>query len=385
MWEFIRQLKRIKYDTLNYIEIKASNLLANYEYLKKQQAGAEIFPVLKSNAYGHGLKEVSSILNSSSAKMVAVDSYPEAQIVYRYFKAKVLILSEMPLPIYKHCYFNKTEFVVYNSTTLKYLSRFGKKIKVHLFMNTGMNREGIKDIPSFIRDNKKYLNQVTVNGFCSHLASADTNSQLNLEQEERFMQGLSALQTAGFSPPWVHLGNSAAIFKTHNKNLTAFRSGLAFYGYSPFKETINDKDLLSRTSILQPALEVYSHVTSIQDIEVGESVSYNETYRSLKKEQIAVIPFGYFEGLDIRLSNKAKFLILGKLKNSWSQIAGRVCMNLTCLHLSQDSSHHLGDLVRVISSCPQDQNSINNLVTLGNLMKYEFLVKFRPNIRRVIN
>lgn len=133
MLNLIRKIIKPKYKTLNQIEINSKNILHNLEYIQSLQEQAEIFPVLKSNAYGHGLKEICHILKKTNIKMVAVDSFPEAQVVYKYFPGKVLILGEMPLKAYSYCKLKRTEFIVYNKETLKYLSRYGKKAKIHLF------------------------------------------------------------------------------------------------------------------------------------------------------------------------------------------------------------------------------------------------------------
>lgn len=377
MLNFLRRLLKPKYETLNLVEINAANLIANYNYLKSLQPTAEIFPVLKSNAYGHGLTEICQILNQTEAPMVVVDSYPEAQIVYRYFKRKVLILSEMPWRAYRYCKFKRTEFVVYNQETLKYLSRYGKKAQIHLFINSGMNREGIKNLAAFIAQNKKYLDRVEVVGLCSHLASADQDSILNREQEDNFMAALDVLRAAGYFPHWIHLGNSAAVFSLNNKLLTAFRPGLAFYGYSPFT---GEK---GSNLPLKPALQIFSHIISLQDLKFRESVSYNETYRAVRPTKIAVIPFGYFEGLDCRFSNRAKFLVQTEKGDFWAKVAGRVCMNLTCLEIGQEKVK-IGDLIQVVSSNPADPNSVVNLTNLSNTISYEFLVKLQSNIRREI-
>lgn len=376
MMHIIRQLFRPKYETLNRIEIDAAKIVANFNYLKELQKEAEIFPVLKSNAYGHGLKEVTAILNKTSAKMVVVDSYPEAQLVYRFFKGRVLILGEMPLGAYRYAKFKRTEFVVYNEATLRFLSRFGKKVKVHLFFNSGMNREGIKDINKFIADNKVYLDKVEVAGLCSHLASADSRSIMNSVQENNFLSALDALRAAGYFPRWIHLGNSASIFWSDNKLLTAFRPGLALYGYDPFVDG-------EETAIpLRPALEAFSRLVSVQDLVPNESVSYNETYRSSKPVRIATIPFGYYEGLDRRLSNRAEFLVSGH-ERFFAQVAGRICMNLTSLDVEQHNVQ-VGDEVQVISSDPGAVNSIANLAGIMETIPYEFLVKLQPNIRRLV-
>lgn len=377
MLNFLRQLLKPKYTTLNQMEIKASHIVANFNYLKSRQPAAEIFPVLKANAYGHGLKEVARILNQTTATMVVVDSFPEAQIVYRYFRRKVLILGEMPLRAYRYSRFARTEFVVYNATTLRYLSRFGKKVKIHLFVNSGMNREGIKDIKAFIADNKKYLDRVEVSGFCSHLASADQESPLNKRQEEEFLAALADLRAAGYFPRWVHLGNSAALLGQSNPLLTAYRPGLALYGYSPFSKPGEEG------SALRPALQIFSHIVAIQDLKVGEAVSYNETYRAMAPTRIAVIPFGYFEGLDRRLNEKTNFTIISKATEFLAPIAGRVCMNLTCLQIGFREAA-VGDTVKIVSDKPQDPNSLVNLSALIGTIPYEFLVKFQANIRRII-
>ncbi len=372
----IRRLFKPKYETLNRIEIDAAKIVANFNYLKELQKGAEIFPVLKANAYGHGLKEVAQILNKTSAKMIVVDSYPEAQIVYRFFKGKVLILGEMPLGAYRYTKLRRTEFVVYNETTLRFLARFGKKAKVHLFINSGMNREGIKDISKFITENSNYLNKVEVAGLCSHLASADSRSIMNSAQENNFLSALDALRTAGYFPRWIHLGNSASVFWSDNKLLTAFRPGLALYGYDPFID--GEETALP----LRPALEVFSKIVSVQDLMPNESVSYNETYRAAKNVRIASMPFGYYEGLDRRLSNRAEFLVSGH-DRFWAKVAGRICMNLTSLDVEQHNIQ-VGDEVQVVSSNPGAPNSVPNLANIMETIPYEFLVKLQPNIRRLV-
>lgn len=377
MIDFFRRLIRPRYDTLNLIEINSAKLLANFAYLKSRQPQAEIFPVLKSNAYGHGLKEVCQILNSSDAVMVAVDSYPEAQIVYRHFRGQVLILGEMPLKAYDYCRLDRTEFVVYNEDTLRHLSRFGRKAKIHLFVNSGMNREGIKDLPAFLASQKKYLDQVEISGLCSHLASAETASTLNQQQENNFLESLGHLRAAGFFPRWVHLGNSAGVFTLRNKMLTAFRPGLAFYGYDPFPEARED------TVPLQPALDVFSRLVSIQDVKKGESVSYNESFRAQQDIAIGVIPFGYFEGLDRRLSDKAELAVRADKETFYAPIAGKICMNLSSLKIGEHKAK-IGDIVQVISSDKKAPNSILNLSWLSDMLPYELLVRLQASIRREI-
>lgn len=376
MFNLIRKMLKPKYETLNLITIKSKNIIENFNYLKTIQESVEIFPVLKSNAYGHGLKEMCLILNKTSAKMVIVDSFPEAQIALRYFKNKVLVLSEMPLKTYSYLNLKRTEFAVYNQATLKYLSRFRKKVKIHLFVNTGMNREGIKDFESFVKDNKKYLDRVEVTGLCSHLASAGSESKLNKIQEERFIQNLEFIRTEGYFPKWIHLGNSAALFTINNKLLTAFRIGLSLYGYSP-------NDNIDEAELLTPALDVFSHIVAKQEVKEGESVSYNENYIAYRNTNIAIVPFGYFEGFPRLISPKVEVSFINKKGVFRAPIAGDVCMNITCFDI-HDQKVNIGDRVNIISSNQEEGNSIKNISKTSNYISYELLVNLQANIRRMI-
>ncbi|MGI5827315.1 MAG: alanine racemase [Patescibacteria group bacterium] len=374
MFSKIRQAFKFNYETLNRLEIKRSAILANYETLKKQQPDNAIFPVLKSNAYGHGLKELAQILNETDAPLVAVDSFPEAQIIKKYFKRDILILSRMPRKVYTYATSKRYQFAVADEEVLAALPRGAK---IHLFLNTGMNREGIKDLPAFLEKNQKKLNQLKIVGLCSHLANADTITPENEAQLEKFLTALKYLERTGQRPQWVHLGNSAGVFTLKNNKLTAFRSGLALYGYNPlspdhprFKEVGES---------LQPALELYSHVVARQAVSAGEKVSYSGSYQAQGEENIAVVPFGYYEGLPRRLSGQAVFYC----KEEKLVVAGNICMNSTCLS-SGSRSLPLGTEIQLISANPKQSNSLSNLAAQAEMIEYELLCGLKANIRRVI-
>lgn len=377
---FLKKIRKPNYQSLNKISISSDRLLANFRLLSSLQPNSEIIPVLKSNAYGHGIKEVCQIINQQGVKMVAVDSFPEAQIVYRYFSDQVLILGEMPLDAYLYCKPKRTEFCVYNDQTLRFLAKNFYQPRIHLFVNTGMNREGIKDLPLFIERNKEILKKVKITGLCSHLSSGDTDSFLNKKQEQNFLNCLDILNANKIYPKFVHLGNSAAAFFLSNPKLNAFRCGLAFYGYNPFPA---ENPYHEAAKALMPALKVTSQVVALQDIESGESVSYNETYRATGPEKIAVIPFGYQEGLPRSLSNKAQFKVFSRNNAFWGIISGKVCMNLTCLNMNE-TRVTIGDPVEIISWTKNDHNSLENLSKLASLISYEFLVHLDSKMRREV-
>jgi alanine racemase len=375
----LKAYKKPKYETLNIIEIQKNNLLQNLKILQEERPGSQIIPVLKANAYGHGLKDLCQILKDK-VRTVAVDSFPEAQIAYKYFKGEVLILGEMPLKVYGYTKLHKTEFCVYNYKTLRHIAtKFGKKAKIHLFVNTGMNREGIKDLAKFIEENTFYLNKVQVTGLASHLASAETLSKFNDSQEENFATALDIMQKNGYKGLKTHLGNSAGVF-TLKGEYSAYRAGIGFYGYNII-DPHHKKYKVAKQ--LKPALKVYTQIISLQKIKAQEIVSYNEDFTAQKDTTIAVVPFGYSEGLPRYLSNKGKLKIISKDKSFFAQVSGNICMNLTCLDLG-DNKAQIGDRVQVVSSLASDDNSFANISKLAATIVYEPLIRLAANIRRKV-
>lgn len=375
--DWLRQLKKANYSTLNRIEISRRAILHNLRVLQAEQVSAIIIPVLKANAYGHGLKELAIILNDSPVEMVAVDSYPEAQIVYRYFKRKVLIIGEMPPGAYKYLKWRRTEVCIYSQRNLNAILALNKKLNIHLFVNTGMNREGIKDFASFLKNNEKKLANLNITGICSHLHSADSSNEATEKQLSLFLKCLDLCERYFKSLKYVHLANSAGIFNLHHERLNACRPGLAVYGINPFQ---SDSPYFKQALKLKPAMEIYSSIVSLQRLEAGEIVSYNANYITSAAEQIVVIPFGYCEGLDRRLSSVAQF----KCDNNYLQVAGSICMNMTCLAAENSLKIAIGQEVQIISSNPHDLNSIVNIAKLEKTIVYEVLIKFLANIRRKI-
>ncbi len=380
----LKNLIKPKYPTLNRLEIVADNLISNLKFLQNVNNDLEIIPVLKANAYGHGLREVAKILNKTKLKRVAVDSFPESQIVNRYFKGKVLLIGEMSSQSYSYLSFKNTEIVVYNLETLKSLSKYGKKIKVHLFYNSGMNREGIKDIRIFIDEAKKYLNKVTVFGFCSHLASAEDDESLNKIQIENFLKALNYLRENNFDPKIIHLGNSAGIFTAKDKRLNAARVGLSFYGYHSFNKSSIYYNLLERN--LKPALRVVSKIVSVYHLNTNEIVSYNSFYK-IKNDntQIITIPFGYCEGLSFSLlGSNYKAYIIKNNKLIDVELVGRVSMNLSSWRVLSCEKIEVGDELIIVSDNKKDYNNMLNLSKNSQTIIYETLIRFKENIRRIV-
>ncbi len=362
---------------MNVIRLRRKVLLENLEYLQSIQPQAALFPVLKSNAYGHGLKQIVRMLRKENIPYLAVDSYPEYVVVRKNCDIPILVIGETLLENYRKFDYKKTTFCVYNLWTIRYLWRLNKPIKIHLFFNTGMNREGVQEneLPGLINELQSYPNLI-VEWVMSHFFDADDLYDSTLtDQIARFKRMYYKLLDAWFAPTWRHIGNSAAMFKINDEFFNAYRPGIALYGYNPLR---SDDPLYKQGNNLLPVLSVTSRVISLQTIWPGEWVSYHHEYRPMEKETVATVPFGYAEWLPRAASGK----IFMKHRKTFFRQVGLICMNLSSYIV--DTSVHIGDEIEIISDNPRAKNSLYSLAEAAWTITYEALVKLDRGIRREI-
>ena len=141
MLDFLKRLFHPRVTPMNTIYIDHDAILHNMQHLQKLQPHAVLFPVIKSNAYGHGIKQIVQILDKTDVPYVVVDSFPEYCIVKKQSDKNILLLGETLPENYRFFDPKKVTFCVYNLRTLEKLGQSGKPTKIHLFINTGMQRE----------------------------------------------------------------------------------------------------------------------------------------------------------------------------------------------------------------------------------------------------
>ena len=375
MIDFIKNIFKPKLEPLNYIVVNNSNILNNINVLQNLQEGSFIFPVLKSNAYWHWLKGICQIINKSNLKAVCVDSFLEYQFIKKYTDKDIIILWETINKNYLFYNFSRVIFCVYNIETISYLVSLNKKIKIHLFLNTWMNREGIKqgnlkDILFIIKKSNLILDWV-----CIHFSSSDEISfETSQKQIDKFKEYYKIVKSYWLNPIYRHIWASSGILKLNDNFFNAFRHWLSFYWYNPL---IAKDEFYNNWEKLKPALDLYCKIVSIHHVKSWEGVGYNLTYKFKWKSRVATIAFWYQEWLDRRFSNNLKI----KCKNNYYPICWRISMNLCNFEIWEDNLQ-TWDTVQVISSNPRDLNSISNLSKKIWTIDYEILTWLNPSIRR---
>lgn len=388
-----------EYKPLITISISRNAIFHNINEFKKLNQEKSIIPVLKSNAYGHGLELVSELLDNFSFPFFAVDTYYEALLLRRAgIKTKILIIGYS----YSDTILNDNlKNVSYSITSLDALmdlikdqTKNGQKNtrlgNLHLKIDTGMKRQGfnLDEIDETIKILKKY--NIVPEGIFTHFADADSeNPEFTLKQIENWNNLVDLFKSEFFGTneiKFFHASASAGSVYSKNIKGNITRLGLGLYGISPSNSIDNTLDL-------KPALEMRTVITAIKNIKKGEKVGYNGTFTAEHNMTIATLPIGYNEGLDRRLSNNG----FVKIKNNFAPIIGRVSMNISSIDISRLNSNSINDQkneidtipsinepVIIFSSKKSDKNSIQNVAKLCGTIPYEILTGIPAHLRRTL-
>ncbi len=360
------------------IYLSQENLLHNLKELRRI-ANHTVWPVLKSNAYGHGLSEVAAMLQDSSAEYFIVQNYFEAEQVWKITKRPILMLGTESFEKYAQMAFSDLVPVVGSLHLLKTLITLDKEINIHIKINTGMNRQGFdpQEIPALIkllRDNP----HISVTGILTHFSNADaSNNAFTAKQYGCFAACVDLFVKAGINPTWIHAGNSAGMAKTPEGLVNAGRAGIALYGLNPLEQ---EGILYEEYRLLQPVLELRSFITHLRTIQTGEVVGYGNTYKATRETKVATIPMGYHEGIPRLLSNVGS---CSTLKGEVLPIIGRVSMNLISLDVT-DIDIAVGDEIIVYSNDSDAVNSVTRNAQSCGTISYELTTNLKPHIRRII-
>ena len=369
----INQLNSIlpskKYKHLNKILIFKTALIKNHKIIQNLHPSTQICPVLKSNAYGHGLEETAPIFDQMKSPFLVVDSLYEA---YKLYKLKV------KTPILIMGYTNPINFKVkrlpfhialFDLETAQILDKYQPNCQIHIFVDTGMCREGITiNKLSYFLDGINKLKNLKVAGLCSHLADADNpnNKSFTNSQIESFKTALEIMKAKGVSPKWRHISASGGALTINDPAFNMIRAGLLHYGISPCEnpsETALDMDL-------SPALEFTSTLALIKEVPENSFIGYSGTYKTNRDAILGLLPAGYYEGVDRRLSNKG----FVKIRDNFFPIVGKVSMNMTTIDISNLKDPQIGETVVVYSSNLGDKNSIVNSARLAETIPYLSLI-----------
>lgn len=365
------------YITHNRIEVSRSAILHNLD-LFVGLSNMPAIPVLKGNAYGHGVELVATALKGRKLPYIAVDGYFEALRIREVSDQPVLVMGAIQAGNYARMKYDSFAFVVHDEASIHALGKTGKRIKVHLEANTGMNRYGARldDMLTLAKLILSYKN-LDLEGVMSHLADSDGDDPATVDAAvEQFDACVEAVRAVGANPAMLHIAQSAGSIKAKSKYANTFRLGVGLYGINPFP---HEHALHQQLKGLRPSLKLVSVITKVITLRKGDKVSYNYTFTAPKDMKIGVLPLGYYEGVNRALSSIGPI----KIGKHFTSIAGRVCMNHTMICFDGISAKE-GDEVIVYSDDPADPNAVDNLAHAHNLFNYNLLTALSHDVRRIL-
>lgn len=382
----MKELQEIPgYCSRGYAEIKLDAIVRNV-YGMKEKIGPEtkIAAVIKSDGYGHGGVPIARELEGLNFVWgFAAATAEEALALRKAGIRKPLLILGYTFP---YCYEQLAEEeirpAVFRRDTLEQLQaaarKTGKPVKVHVKVDTGMNRIGITPDGEGLRFIEELRNRegVETEGIFTHFARADEADKSSAEEQLAKFRRFAAMaeERLGRPIPLKHCANSAGILALpESGSMDLVRAGIILYGLCPSDEV--GKNAME----LFPALSLYSRIVCLKTIHAGESVSYGGTFTAREDMRVATIPLGYGDGYPRSLSGKGYVLIRGKR----APILGRICMDQFMVDVSAIPDAAEDDRVVLLGTDGKERITAEELGELSGRFHYELVCDLGKRIPRV--
>ena len=365
------------YATVN-LDAVASNMKSMRENLP---ASTLIMGSVKADGYGHGSVPIAKTIEPYVFGY-AVATIDEGIILRRHgINKTILILGVTHESQYEELLRYDIRTAMFQYEKAKKLSdlavKHGKKAVVHLALDTGMSRIGMKADREHAKEAASIaaLEGIEVEGLFTHFARADeTDKSAYEEQYRRYKEFLGYLKELGVKIPIRHCSNSAGIVESLESNhMDMVRAGIAIYGMYPSDEVDHNSVKLT------PAMEIKSCITYIKEIEAGTAVSYGGTFVADHTMKVATIPVGYGDGYVRSLSGKGDVLIHGKR----AAILGRICMDQFMVDVTDIPDVQEDDEVTLLGSDGAECITMEELAEKSGGFHYEMICDIGKRIPRV--
>jgi alanine racemase len=359
-------------------EIDLSAIAYNLTGIRRKVGEAtKILAVVKANAYGHGDAAVSRFIEKKNADYFGVAIVEEGMTLRSAGIRKPILVFTLPVKNQLEPFFDfGLEPTVSSVQDVEALERIASRrkqtIRVHLKIDTGMNRIGVKpkELESFLAALAS-LRRIEIKGVYTHFATAeDKDKTFALQQFEQFQEILQTLRHHGIEPELTHCANSAAILDLPQTYCTMVRPGLSMYGYYPSRESM-------RSVPLRPAMSIMTSVSLVKSIDAGESVSYGRRFIANKRTKIATLPVGYGDGYSRLLTGKSVVLIHGMR----FPVVGTICMDMMMVNVG-DVDVAVGDKAVLLGKENGQEITGWDLAERIGTIPYELLCGFSARIPR---
>lgn len=364
-----------------YAEINLDYIEENIKSIKKNLPDStKIIGVLKADGYGHGAVPAARVVDPYVWGYATATLEEAVNLRIHGMKKPILMLGSIPQRQEKAILDYDLRPTIFERSRAERLSEMavcaGRRITAHIAVDTGMSRIGY-------RPNKESADEVafisrlpglSVEGLFTHFSRADeTDRSITDKQFEGYGAFEGELERLGVKIPVRHCANSATIIDHAHMSLDAVRAGIAMYGLYPSDE------VGKQTTILKPAMELFSFITYVKDIEPGTPVSYGGTFVAERRMRIATVSAGYGDGYPRNLSGKGQVLVRGKR----APILGRICMDQFMIDVSDIPEVAEDDRVTLLGRDGEEFISMEELAKTGGGFHYEIPCVLGKRVPRV--
>ncbi len=361
-------------------EVDLGALAYNYHQLRQlAPPSVKFLAVVKADAYGHGAIPVSKKMEELGTDFLGVATVKEGvELRNGGIKKPILVLSGIYQEDAEEVLDYQLTPMVYRLEIAEALSaaarKKGKKIPVHIKVDTGMGRIGVffEEAPVFANRMRRFGN-LEIEGVASHFSTADEgNSSFTEEQLKRFSRTIEEMKKLDIDPPFCHIANSAALVNLPAAYFTLVRPGIMLYGSYP------SPSLKTKVSLRQ-VMSWKSRIADLKKVPVGYPISYGRTFVTERPSFIAAIPVGYADGYNRLLSNRGEVLIKGRR----APVVGRVCMDWTMVDVTAIPGVEVGDEVVLMGSQSGQEITPEEMGEWIGTISYEILCSVGKRVQRI--
>jgi alanine racemase len=363
-----------------WAEINLDRIENNIKAFQKHLPGKKIMAVVKANGYGHGACQTARTALESGAEYLAVAILDEALALRKGgIDAPILVMNRIRPEYVNLAVKNQISVTVFQKEwldeALVHLEEAELPLKLHLKLDTGMGRVGIRE-ENELRDCVACLiesSKLQFEGIFTHFATADEyESALYKEQVERFSRWIELITEWGAAPPLIHCANSAASLRKVEGPFNLVRLGISMYGLSPSMEL---KESLPFP--LEEAFSLHTRLIHVKKLMPGDTVSYGAAYTAAEEEWVGTVPIGYADGWQRRLSPGASVLIDGRR----APIIGRICMDQCMIKLPHKME--VNEKVTLIGEQKGKFIGMDEIASLANTINYEIPCLISARVPRI--
>jgi alanine racemase len=383
-----------------WVEIDTRKLEENFRFLQSLAApDVELLAIVKADAYGHSLALCAPAAVRAGARWLGVTSVEEGVAARALCpEARVLVIGGAFQGQGGDTLLHGLTPVVWEPWQLDELESAARaagakagSVAVHLEIDTGMSRQGVDPdgLGSLLR---RFApgSPLHLEGAMTHLYAADeTDGRITEAQLALLEKALGRIGASGLLPDWLNVGNSAALLAgqagaiaelaSRHGMKAMLRPGLALYGLSPEFDPEEPEEVAAARARLQPVLSWKTRVTGLRSVAAGTSVGYNGTFVATEPMRLALIPVGYADGLDRRLSNRFSLLVRGES----APLVGRISMDQSVLDATDIPGIAVGDEATILGAQGGCSVTAFDHAKAGGTIAWDVFTRIGPRVRRI--